>query len=257
MFEKYRKDRILNLSEILEQAVAHLQRQQYDKARPLLLTILKFRSHINDQNWLNYVLMSLGNTYLLTEEYEGGISFFSEYINLCPEDAGAYRERAALLWYTGHMRDSVRDYSRVLELKPEELLALSGRGQVLSELGENSRAIQDLDAALKVLSAISRTDPNAKWFESVEAFTRNGKAFALAGLGELQQAMSEFDASIRLSPNNAWVYHNRGQVFESTGEMARARADYKQALVKDDPPLNRVRRAHAQHRLSELSKPPN
>jgi tetratricopeptide (TPR) repeat protein len=258
MFEKYSKDRFLNLSEILERAVEHLQRQEYGKARSLLVTILKFRSHINDQNWLDYVLMSLGSTYLLTDAFEKGISFFSEYINLCPEDAGAYRERAALLWYTGHMRDAVRDYSRVLELKPDEILALSGRGQVLAELGEHGKAIEDLDAALEVLSKTPRTDPNAaQWFESVEAFAHNGRAVALAGLGETLPAMAEFDVSIRLCPGNAWVYYNRAQVFESTGELERARADYQQALINDGPPLNRIRKAHAQQRLNELSKPPN
>ena len=56
-----------------------------------------------------------------------------------------------------------------------------------------------------------------------EAFVHNGRAFALAGLGK---NAAEFEASIRLSPENAWVYHNRGQVCGLAGDRENAIADY-------------------------------
>jgi tetratricopeptide (TPR) repeat protein len=88
-------------------------------------------------------------------------------------------------------------------------MSLSGRGQVLGEAGEHDRAIEDLDLALRDLETVSAPDASwAKWYEQIEAFVHNGRAFALAGLGKNGAAMDEFEASIRLSPENAWVYHN-------------------------------------------------
>jgi Flp pilus assembly protein TadD len=65
--------------------------------------------------------------------------------------------------------------------------------------------------------------------------------------------MDEFEVSIRLSPENAWVYHNRGQVYELAGNRENARADYQKALTKKNPALSPNRKAHAQARVRELS----
>lgn len=80
-------------------------------------------------------------------------------------------------------------------------------------MGEHANAVKDLDAALKALKAVSAADPSwTRWCEQIEAFAHNGRAFALAGIGDLPEAEKEFALSTKLSPGNAWVYHNRGQV---------------------------------------------
>jgi len=76
---------------------------------------------------------TLGATWLLKERYEDGVAFFSRYIDRYSEDSEAYSGRAEALWYT---EDAIRDYSRALELKPKNIVSLSGRGQVLGEAGE-------------------------------------------------------------------------------------------------------------------------
>ena len=65
--------------------------------------------------------------------------------------------------------------------------------------------------------------------------------------------MDEFEASITLSPDNAWVYHNRGQVYELVGNREKAIADYQKALTKKNPALSPNRKAHAQAHIRELS----
>ena len=75
----------------------------------------------------------------------------------------------------------------------------------------------------------------------------------LSGLGKNGAAMDEFEASIRLSTENAWVYHNRGQACELGGDREKAIADYQKALSKKNPALTPKRKAHAQARIRELS----
>ncbi len=223
-------------------------------ARALLLRAIRSRERLEDPAVIGYILMALDTTWLLTEQFEDGILFFSEYIRSWPEDSAAYCGRAGQLWYTGRLQEAIRDYSRALELKPGDVLSLSGRGQVLAEAGENGRAMEDLDLALVALKTVSKPDSTwAKWYEQIEAFVHNGRGFALAGLGESGPAMDEFEVSISLSPENGWVYHNRAQVYERAGDREKASSDYQKALTKKDPALSPPRKEHAEIRFRELS----
>jgi tetratricopeptide (TPR) repeat protein len=240
--------------QLLQKAHAHMRLEEYDKARASLLQAIGFRDSINEPETIGYLLMSLASTWLLTEQYEDGIAFFSEYLSRYPEDSAAYCGRAEALWYTGQLQEAILDYSRALELKPSDILSLSGRGQVLAEVGENGKAVEDLNLALLTLKTVSVPDSSwDKWYEQIEAFVHNGRAFALAGLGESGLAMDEFEMSIRLSPENAWVYHNRAQVYDRAGSREKANEDYQKALTKKNPALSPNKKAHAQARARELS----
>ena len=239
---------------LIQVSHALLTSEEYEKARALLLQAIGSRDRLQDPAVINYILGALESTWLFTERYEDGIEFFSQYISAYPEDSVAYQARASTLWYAGRLQESIRDYSRALELKPSDILSLSGRGQVLAELGENVRAMEDLNLALQTLKTVSKPDSNwAEWFKQAEAFVRNGRGFALAGLGEREPAMDEFEQSLNLNPENAWVYHNRAQVYERAGNKEKATADYQKALVAQKPALTPIRKKHAQERLRELS----
>jgi tetratricopeptide (TPR) repeat protein len=239
---------------LLQRAHAHLQLEEYDEARALLLQVTASRDSITDSNAIAYTLDALDVTWILTERYDDAIAFFSGYISRYPKEAEAYSGRADSFWYSGRFQDAIDDYSRALELKPNHILSLSGRGQVLSEAGEHAKAIEDLDSALKALKAASAADASrTKWCEQIEAFVHNGRGFALAAFGDLTKAEKEFELSIELSPGNAWVYHNRGQAFDRNGDWERATADYRMALTKKEPALSPLRKKHAEERLSELS----
>jgi tetratricopeptide (TPR) repeat protein len=250
-------DSLVHLHGLLQEAHAHLQLEDYDKARAPLLQVLLSRDSIREPETIDYALMSLGSTWLLTGQYADGISFFSEYLSRYPEDSAAYRERASALWYAGRFEGAIGDYSRALELKPTDILSLSGRGQVLAESGEYARAMVDLDLALSSLKNTSMPNASwAEWYKQIEAFVHSGKGLALAGLGEKGPAFDEFEVSINLSPENAWVFHNRAQVYDLAGDRKKACTDYQMALAKKKPLLSPIRAKQAQARFRELSNQP-
>src|ERR1700730_11463023 len=146
---------------LLQEAYAHLRLEEYDKARAPLWERIGSRDSINESKTISYILTSLGSTWLLTEQFEDEIVFFSEYISRYPKDSPAYCERAGAFWYTGRLEEATRDYSRSLELEPNEILSLSGRGQVLAEMGEHGRAMEDLNLALLALKTVSM--PDSSW----------------------------------------------------------------------------------------------
>jgi tetratricopeptide (TPR) repeat protein len=242
---------------LLQEASARLEDEQYDEARSVLLQLMESRSSLEALGLIDWVLTSLASTWLLRERYSEEIAFWSEYIGRYPGDSAAHRERGAAHWYSGRLVEAVRDYSRALELKPMDILSLSGRGQVLAEIGDNDGALEDLNRALQALKAAPRPGPKwDRWYLAIEAFVHNGMGLALAGLGESEMSMEQFDISITLSPENAWVYYNRAQVDDARGELEKARSDYRLALTKKDPALNPLRKERAESWLHERSNQP-
>lgn len=238
---------------LAQEAYAHLQTQQFDLARTPLLRAIGLRATIGDPVLVAYLLDALETTWLLTERYDDAIAFFSSHIASYPQDSEAHRGRGAALWYLGRLQDAIPDYTRALDLKPNDCLSLSGRGQVLAESGHYAKALEDLDLALRVLPTAAGGGPAwTAWRAHIEAFTRNGRGLALSGLGDAAAAMREFDQSIALSPDNAWVFHNRALAYERAGDLQRARADYQQSLIKAEPALSPAQREKAKARLREL-----
>jgi tetratricopeptide (TPR) repeat protein len=238
---------------LMYEAHALLDEQQYDGARHVLLRALELWDRIVERATIDWLLMSLGSTWLFQERFSDQMAFFSDYVSRYPMDCAAYCERAAALWYTGRLLEALEDYSRALELDPTHAQSRSGRGQVLAELGEAPRAIEDLDIALRILlGASTPNDSWGEWKRSMEAFVRNGRAVAFAYLGKTRDAMNEFETSVRLGPDNAWVYFNRARVHESCGDKTRSISDYRTSLGKTQPPLSPRQKEQAHQKIWEL-----
>jgi len=248
------KSNTLNeLERLIHEAYGHSLSSEYEKARTTLLDAIKYRDDIKDVETTEYILTTIEATWLLTGEYEDAIDFFSEYLKRYPLEAGAYRGRGSARWYLGKLPEALEDYSRALQLNPDDVNAHSGRGHILVEIGEPAQALEALDRSLQILNMRPITNAaSALWFTQVEAFIRNGRGAALAGLGKNEAAMDEFKESILLCPNNAWVYDNRGRAYDRIGNLGRARLDYETALEKSEPPLSRTRRNFVQERLRQL-----
>jgi tetratricopeptide (TPR) repeat protein len=233
-----------------EQAYYFMQKGDCLAARELLLKALEKRNEIGDVAVLNWLLELLAWTWTLTEQYRDETEFFSNYLKLYPNDVRAYTLRAGALWYSGELRQAIDAYSSALKLDPNELLAHMGRGQVLAECGEYSGAIDDLDFVHENLEQNAAADPS--WKAEIQAYSFNGRAVAHAGLGDFERAMAEFDRSISLCPENAWVYFNRAMVYEKKGDLAKAMSDYALSLQKNTPKLSLLKRKYAEVKVKTI-----
>ena len=67
----------------------------------------------------------------------------------------------------------------------------------------------------------------------------------------MQEAIAEYDEAIRLDPQYADAYYNRGLVYEAEGKKAEAIADFEQhiTLTNDRQSIKRSRQL-----IEELSK---
>lgn len=125
-----------------------------------------------------------------------------------------------------------------------------GRGQVYAESEEFSRAVEDLDFVHDTLEQVQIGD--VSWKTQIQAYSFNGRALAYAGLGDFERALSEFDRSIFLCPDNAFVYFNRAMVYENKGRIADAVADYRVSLQKTMPRLTALKRKYAEVKVRTI-----
>jgi tetratricopeptide (TPR) repeat protein len=229
----------------VKSAAADVQSENFQAAQDQLLDVLNRRNEIVDRGLVRLALQCLGATWYLQDQYADGIEFFTTYIEHHPADADGYSQRGMMFWYSGEYQKAVQDYTRSLELLPNDLFALSCRGQVLGELNQYQEALLDLDRASKALD--QHQTANLAWRRRSQAYLHNGRGAAIAGLGKFDDGLREFETSITLCPNNAWVYYKRAFAYDSRGEHQKAISDYQLALVKKDPklPLNKSRYAEA------------
>lgn len=248
-FQRTRTD-LPEYSELLE-IDALLKSKRYEEAKEKLFRFVHSQSERAYPEWTEYVMVAMSVCCLALEEFDYAVSFFSDYIQRHPRESSALRARGAAHWYSNRLNESLEDYSEALSLSPRSVLTLNGRGQVLAELGRSREALYDLRQALEQLRV--QTDVNVGTANrEIEAYLRNGIASALLVEGDVEGAMIEFENSISLEPDNAWVYFNRGRAFDKANKLDAAYADYQRAIEKRDPPLPPYKRALAIHRLAQM-----
>lgn len=105
------------------------------------------------------------------------------------DQAIAYLNRAIALVGTGEQDRAMSDYSKAIDLDPNNASAYRRRAEVWIRKGDNNHAIADYDQAIRI-------DP-------ADASTYRDRADAWAGKTFYKRAIAEYDQAIRLDPKNA------------------------------------------------------
>lgn len=171
------------------------------------------------------------------EEYDAAIEKATEALDQDQDSLPALATRAASYWYSEQFVEAVDDYSHLIELHADASFAYVGRGQVYAELGEYELALRDLDTGVDMERKAAS--------ETGLAYALNGRALAYAGLQRFGEAESDFEESIRLRPDNAWVHYNCGLVHRMRDELAAAAASFQRALELENPQLTKRKRERA------------
>lgn len=154
----------------------------------------------------------------------GGDGLWSEMrISNCNEiiDGGKASDGdlAKVYYYRGNARlahsdyaDAIDDYTRALELTPEDASALHERCFARAILG------RDLDEALSDCNESLRVRPN-------DAESLGGRGFVHFRLGLFESAIRDYDAAIALRPQEAVFLFIRGKAKLNTGNIEQGNAD--------------------------------
>ncbi len=266
--------------------VAHYDLEQYAEALRDCNTALE----LNPTNGMAYV--NRGNVHRHLGNLEHALADYAKAIEIGSDLAGAYAMRGQVYLDLERYDKAVEDLDTALQLDSKQLEPhLSNtyalRGIAHRNLGNLEQALSDFNEALKLkpdLAAtiyIYRADVYASLARYDEARQDAGIALELtprdqealltsvyarlgevnSDLGNLEQALSDYNTTLELDPNLAEVYVNRGNVYYRQKKYDMAVHDYDvvvQTLPEETATCCKVEayynRGLAEHMLGNLEQ---
>jgi tetratricopeptide (TPR) repeat protein len=128
-----------------------------------------------------------------------------------PKTAGAFLDRGILFATRGDFEMAIEDFTEAITLDGKLAAAYMLRGRAL-------RA-----SVTKVIFVGDN-------FSSVTAFSTGGKGISSAQQQAFDRAIGDYTQAIRIDPNNALAYNERGRVYSDKGDQDKAIADCNQAI---------------------------
>jgi tetratricopeptide (TPR) repeat protein len=158
----------------------------------------------------------LGDECLKKEDYQGAFDYYTQVLQLKPNNESAYFNRGLALYDLGDKQGAIEDYNLAIKFNPNYALAYGNRGVVRNELGDKQGAIDDYNLAIKF-------NPNY-------ALAYYKRGIVRYYLGDKQGAIEDYNLAIKFNPNYALAYYNRGVARYELGDKQGALDDYTQAI---------------------------
>lgn len=95
------------------------------------------------KKWEAQICAARGQAYMLTRQYDLADADYSRIIELFPEDAPSYRDRGIIRAAGGNLEAGIADLNKSIELQPKDPLAFVYRGAVHKQSGNIELAEAD------------------------------------------------------------------------------------------------------------------
>jgi len=179
------------------------------------------------------------------EDYDAALESANQIVADYPDQSSGYRLRAYVRWEREEYVESHDDYTHVLENDGPSSDCLSSRGQVLAELGEYERALEDLNKSVDMAREAGQT--------IVLAYALNGRSLTWGSMQREQESNRDFEESVTLCPTNPWVYYHRGIRKFNSNEWKDAKILLELALELTQPPLSKRKKQRARNALARIA----
>ena len=198
--------------QLVESGIAHEELGNYDAA------IRDFNEAIRIWPENATAFANRGETNRLMGRLDAALSDFNEAIRLNPNSAFAFSGRGMVWAMLDQLDAALRDYNEAIRLDPNNADAFGSRGDVHSWMEQWALALIDYTEAI-------RLNPNAF------TFYRRGEVNSHLELWDA--ALSDYTESIRLgdSRSDAWAFAGRGFVYWNLGQINQAIQDFERALA--------------------------
>lgn len=196
------------------------------------------------------------------EEFSEAVRRFTTIVRIEPEFARAWDGRGQAKMYKGDLEEAMIDFDRAISLRPRVGQLYGNRAQARYALGDTRGAERDarravelddelIEAHIVIARAYAeRGNFNAalpKFDHAVEldptlatSYWRRGR-FYRDDLRDGQNALSDFNAAIRIDPVRGGYYIDRGILLISLGMYSEAKWDMEEAIsLAQDPKLPNI-----------------
>ena len=152
---KYRDYLIKRLADPKE-ALAYLQTsiEEYQKDGDTVALIIALESiakaQVQNKELASHVYLLSGGVHHLEKEYDRAIENYTKAMELKPDDAIAYSNRGAVYHDKCDDDHALADYGKAIELNPNLSEAYNNRGNIYHNNGNDALAIEDYTKAIEL-----------------------------------------------------------------------------------------------------------
>lgn len=227
---------------------------------------------------------NLGNNQEAIEDFKHGIADLSQLLSTNPDEtyiAQIYNNRGFGRMNLGDYKGAIEDFNQAIKLDPSVYLFYFNRAYVRTKLGDYKGAIEDLNQELRNASNLGKSmfyfirgialiginDNNGAIEEFSQVINPNfmpsatgaSEAYVARGmvylnLEDKQRADKDFNQALRLLPNLAQAYYNRGIFYKYLGVKQEAVDNLQKAAALFSAQEKTVEYQHVQERIRELQK---
>jgi tetratricopeptide (TPR) repeat protein len=154
-------------------------------------------------------------TYSRCGTWKDDLTLWTDVISRDQTIEFAYTNRGIALRSEHRNDEAVSDFSRAIELKPDNALAYNNRGVIYYNEKRNDKAVNDLNKAIELKP------------DYAEAYNNRGNVFYDAK--KYDEAIRDYSKAIKLHPGDAGAYFNRAHAEFDSGKENDAITDLKRS----------------------------
>ena len=218
-FDGFARLRAHNRPYIEHDALGYLQRGiEAHKERELDEAIKHYTDSIQlkpDNPILSRVYSNRGNAYEGKGEHDLAFKDYSKVIEINPDDADAYFCRGFIYELKRNSEEAIKDYDKAIELNPDHVDAYIYRAGVTNR--DSALVIKDYSKAIEL-------NPHHSY-----AYRNRGLTYEKKG--EVDLAIKDYNKAIDINSDSALDYSHRARAYRDNGETHLAIEDYKMAIT--------------------------
>ncbi len=215
-FAEWQKRPLVRAYTEIRQGQTELQQGNHRESLVCFDTALELNPNLADA-YLNRAAVNL-----LLGHYKETITDCDNALRLNPDLVLAYINRATAKTFLEAAEEAIDDYNAVLELNPDFAIVYNNRAMANISLKRYKEAIADCDSALKL-------DPNL-----VQSYIC--RAMARSALKQNETALADFDIALKLEPDSVEIYFTRAHFKFALKDYAGTIEDYDK-IVNLNPEL--------------------
>ncbi|MBD2339578.1 tetratricopeptide repeat protein [Calothrix sp. FACHB-156] len=179
-------------------------------------------------------------------DYEGAIADYTQVIQINFNYTKAYTQRGLARYQLKDYQAAIEDYTQAIRINPDVALTYMNRADARSHIGDHQGAIEDYTQAIKINPNYAVADKNRvisryllkeqqRLTHSIKIAPDDAVAFYNRGntraeLGDYEGAIADYTQAIKINPNYADAYYSRANARCDLEDYQSAILDYSQAI---------------------------